>query len=104
NVSEKTNVVGFEADFAFHRVLVKSAYNPFLTETMNNLASLHLRVLNYSLSKNLGWEDKRKNVYLEHEKIYNAVKNRDSKAARNAVIDHLTNTRIKLGDKRVTEK
>lgn len=103
NVTE-SNQVGFEADFAFHRVFVKAAYNPFLTETMNRLADLHLKALNFSLSKNLGWEDKRKNVYLEHVRIYEAIRNRNPVEAKEAVVTHLTNARKKLGDPRLEEE
>ncbi|WP_225344135.1 FadR/GntR family transcriptional regulator [Virgibacillus sp. SK37] len=95
--------VGYEADFTFHRLLVKAAYNPFLTKTMNNLSDLHLRALKFSLEKNLGWAAKRKEVYLEHLEIYEAVKLRDGQAAKKAVINHLTKARIKLNDERVME-
>lgn len=96
--------VGYEADYAFHRVLVKAAYNPFLTQTIDHLSDLHLRALKFSLEKNLGWSSKRKEVYREHEKIYEAIKKRDAEAAKNAVIEHLTNVRIKLKDERVMNK
>lgn len=96
--------VGYEADYAFHRVLVKAAYNPFLTQTIDHLSDLHLRALKFSLEKNLGWSSKRKEVYREHEKIYEAIKNRDAINARNAVKEHLTNVRIKLKDERVMNK
>ncbi len=93
---------GFEADYAFHRIIVRSAYNPFLTQTMDNISDLHLKAVQFSLSKNQGWEVRRKTVYAEHEKIYLAIKNRDAQTAMEAVAEHLTNARIKLGDKRVT--
>ncbi|MCM3740988.1 FadR family transcriptional regulator [Oceanobacillus luteolus] len=96
--------VGYEADFTFHRIVVEAAYNPFLTKTMNNLSDLHLRALKFSLEKNLGWAAKRKEVYLEHEEIYEAIKRRDGEAAKQAVINHLTKARIKLNDPRVTGK
>lgn len=95
--------VGYEADFSFHRLLVKAAYNPFLTKTMNNLSDLHLRALKFSLEKNLGWTAKRKEVYLEHVEIYEAVKRRDGHTAKKAVINHLTKARMKLNDEQVNE-
>ncbi|MFD1170711.1 FadR/GntR family transcriptional regulator [Oceanobacillus caeni] len=103
-VMDDEREVGYEADYAFHRVLVKAAYNPFLTQTMDHLSALHLRAVKFSLEKNLGWTEKRKEVYLEHEKIYEAIKNRDSLAAKQVVIEHLTNVRIKLNDKRVMKE
>lgn len=90
--------IGFEADYDFHRIIVRSAYNPFLTQTMENLSDLHMKAVEFSLSKNLGWEIKRKEVYEEHEKIYDAIKKRDSLAAKNAVIAHLTNASNKLSN------
>ncbi|MFD1848804.1 FadR/GntR family transcriptional regulator [Oceanobacillus bengalensis] len=103
-VMNDEQAVGYEADYVFHIALVKAAYNPFLTQTMDHLSDLHQRALKFSLEKNLGWTAKRKEVYLEHEKIYEAIKERDGAAARNAVINHLTNARIKLHDKRVMKK
>ncbi|MEN1967888.1 FadR/GntR family transcriptional regulator [Lentibacillus sp. N15] len=103
-VIEDDQEVGYEADYAFHRILVRSAYNPFLTETMNNLSELHLKTLKFSLHKNLGLEQKRKDVYMEHVTIYEAIKNRDGQAAKDAVFHHLINARRKLGDKRVMHK
>lgn len=74
NVMNDEWSVGYEADFTFHRIVVESAYNPFLTKTMNNLSDLHLRALKFSLEKNLGWAAKRREVYEEHEEIYEAIK------------------------------
>ncbi len=103
-VVEDEQEVGYEADYAFHRILVRSAYNPFLTETMNHLSELHLKALKFSLYKNVGLEQKRKDVYLEHVKIYEAIKNKDGQGAKDAIIKHLSNARFKLGDKRVMDK
>ncbi|MET3696610.1 GntR family transcriptional repressor for pyruvate dehydrogenase complex [Bacillus oleivorans] len=102
-VSEDQFKIGYEEDYAFHRIIVRAAYNPFLTQTMDHLSELHLKAMMFSLEKNLGWEAKRQEVFMEHVHIFNAIKNRDSQAARDAVIEHLTNARIKLGDKRVSK-
>ncbi|TKC18097.1 FadR/GntR family transcriptional regulator [Robertmurraya kyonggiensis] len=102
--SEDQFKIGYEEDYAFHRIIVRAAYNPFLTQTMENVSELHVKSLMFSLEKNLGWEEKRKEVFTEHVNIFNAIKNGDGIAARTAVIEHLTNTRIKLGDKRVSKQ
>ena len=102
-VSEDQYKIGYEEDYAFHRIIVRAAYNPFLTQTMDHLSELHLKAMMFSLEKNLGWEKKRQEVFKEHVNIFNAIKNRDSQAARTAVIEHLTNARIKLGDERVSK-
>lgn len=102
-VTEDDWTVGYEADFSFHQIMVNAAHNPFLTKTMNNLSDLHLRAVKFSLEKNLGWTAKRKEVYQEHVEIFEALKRRDSRTAKKAVINHLTKARLKLNDKRVLD-
>lgn len=95
-------IIGFEADYNFHETIVKAAANPFLNQAIENLSDLHIKALKFSLSQNLGWEMKRKEVYGEHERIYEAIKARDSEAARTAVTHHLTNARNKLADENLS--
>lgn len=98
-------IIGFEADYNFHETIVKATYNPFLTQTIENLSDLHIKALKFSLSQNLGWERKRKEVFAEHERIYNAIEARDSEEARRAIIAHLTNARKKVSEQRmITEQ
>ncbi|HLR74772.1 MAG TPA: FadR/GntR family transcriptional regulator [Virgibacillus sp.] len=96
--------IGFEADHAFHQIIVRATYNPFLIQAFENLSDLHLKAVKFSLSKNLGWERKRKEVFSEHERIYHAIKHRDGERAKQAVIDHLTNVRDKLIDSQLSHE
>src|SRR5699024_1723152 len=89
-------LIGFEADFSFHKSIVRASHNPFLFQTVENLSFLHLKAIKYSLSKNLGWNWKRKEVTKEHEQIYYAIKNRDPENAKHIVKNHLTNVIYKL--------
>ncbi|WP_252315912.1 FadR/GntR family transcriptional regulator [Sinobaca sp. H24] len=93
--------VGAQADFSFHRVILKAARNPFLEQTMNNVSGLLQKALDYSLSQNVGRQEKREEVYEEHQVIYEAFCRRDPEAARTAMRTHLENARRKLGDTRV---
>lgn len=93
--------VGARADFSFHRVMLKAARNPFLEQTMNNVSGLLQKALDYSLSQNVGRQEKREEVYAEHQVIYEAFCRRDPEAARAAMRTHLENARRKLGDTRV---
>lgn len=95
------STIGFEADYKFHHTLVKAAYNPFLTQTIENLSDLHIKALKFSLSKNLGWSVKRQTVYAEHERIFDAIKRGNAEEASEAVNVHLTNARLKLKDEHV---
>lgn len=90
------NAIGYEADFEIHHMIMQASKNPFIIETISNLADLQIRALEYSLSKNLGWEKKRQDVYIEHERIVKAIEKKNSKAAKEAMHIHLTNAMQKL--------
>lgn len=87
---------GLEVDFAFHNLIMCASHNQFFVDTQNNLSELYLKALEFSLTKNLGLEHKRKEVYIEHVKIVEAIERKDSRAASSAMILHLTNARNKL--------
>jgi GntR family transcriptional repressor for pyruvate dehydrogenase complex len=93
--------IGYQADFEFHRVIVKSSYNPFLIQTIENLSDLFLKALSFSLKKNIGSPRKREEVYKEHEAIFFAIRERNAEKARQAMKHHLTVVRLKVGDTRV---
>lgn len=95
------NTIGSEADSHFHLVLVKAAKNPFLTATLENMKGLLNDAIEFSLRLNVGKTEKRRNVYQEHEAIYEAIAAKDAQAARKAMDIHLTNVRKKLGDTRL---
>lgn len=93
-------LVGDEADYLFHQEIIYASHNRFLIQVIENMKDLYLGSLSYSLKKNLGIPQKRERVYNEHARIYEAIKCRDAKLASQYMKEHITNTRIKLGDTR----
>ncbi len=93
---EDNQAIGYEEDFQFHQFIMKASKNDFISGTIGNLSELHLRALKYSLSKNLGWGKKRKEVAREHMIIAQAIASQDSEGARRAMREHLTNARNKI--------
>ncbi|WP_246938543.1 FadR/GntR family transcriptional regulator [Bacillus pinisoli] len=95
---EDEKSVGSEADFEFHRVIVRATYNPFFIQTIDNLADLYQKALHYSLKKNIGSTRKREEVFKEHEAIFLAIKERNKEKARQTMQHHLNVVRLKVGD------
>jgi GntR family transcriptional regulator, transcriptional repressor for pyruvate dehydrogenase complex len=93
--------IGHEADFNFHWEIVKASKNRFLIQSIENLSELYRKALAFSLKKNVGMPRKREQVYEEHSKIFNAIKDREPEKAAYYMKTHLTNARIKLGDQRL---
>lgn len=104
NNHEKTlnddQIIATNADYEFHRRIVKAAQNPFLLQSIDNLSLLYKQALNYSLKLNIGNQSKRKEVLEEHKKIFQAIKDRDPDNAARYMKEHLLNARRKLGDPR----
>ncbi|GGH69852.1 hypothetical protein GCM10010978_04210 [Compostibacillus humi] len=95
------NEIGSEADYHFHKAIVKSAYNPFLLQTMENLQDLYKTSLEFTLKQNVGIKRKREQIYEEHYQIYKSIVARDGEAAAYHMKRHLYNVRIKMGDRRI---
>lgn len=98
---ETEDSVGLEADIEFHHAIVSASHNPFFVQSVMNLRDLYKRSINFSLKKNLGLQSKREQIYREHLKIYESIVKKDGISARYHMERHLTNARIKLGDKRI---
>lgn len=88
--------IGFEADYQFHLVLIRAAKNAFFEQTFINISTVLQNSLQFSLSKNLGKPRKRKEVYHEHEMIYEAFCARDSDTIKATMQAHLMNVKTKL--------
>lgn len=93
-------IIATNADYEFHRRIVKAAQNPFLLQSIDNLSLLYKQALNYSLKLNIGDKGKRQQVLEEHKKIFYAIKEKDSESAAQYMEKHLLNARQKLGDPR----
>ena len=94
--SQSGDNIGHEEDIRFHKLIVKASHNPVLIQTMESISGLYDKAVKYSLSKNVGWKEKRQQVLKEHKEIYEAIEQKDSTRARQAMIIHLENAKAKL--------
>ncbi|MBB6450037.1 GntR family transcriptional repressor for pyruvate dehydrogenase complex [Geomicrobium halophilum] len=94
--SQLEEKIGHQEDIHFHKVIVKASHNPVLIQTMKGLSTLYDKAVKYSLSKNFGWEEKKDQVFQEHEEIYQAIERQDPESAQRAMINHLGNAKMKL--------
>ncbi|UOF91984.1 FadR family transcriptional regulator [Fodinisporobacter ferrooxydans] len=88
--------IGQTNDLLFHQVLAMAARNPVLVEMMQRISDLVREGMRYTLEQNMGNEERKHEVYEEHLHILQAIKNRNSEAARQAMITHLDNVRKKI--------
>lgn len=79
-----------EEDYLFHRAIVEGCDNRLL---LNIWVSL-VEYSKISLKESLAREGRIENSILEHEKIYNALKNGEEEEAVTALIQHLDNSRF----------
>lgn len=100
-ITNNETTIGKHADYNFHKAIVQSTQNNYLMQTFNNLEDLHRNVLEFSLKLNVGKPRKREEVFEEHLKVYEAIKEQDVKAAKQAMATHLKRMRRKLGDDRI---
>ena len=78
-----------EADVAFHEVIYKSSDNRRLNQVLNNLRE---QIYRYRVEY-LKDEETRKLLVKEHKEIYEAIKNRDVKSAKEISYQHIENQR-----------
>lgn len=88
--------VGDQADVNFHKHMIEATKNRFMVQVMENIDDLYRKAIAFSLQKNVGLPEKREQVFLEHMKIFTAIKERDEKQAANAMKIHLENVMNKL--------
>src|SRR5699024_373187 len=91
-----SNNAGDIADYNFHNAIVKSSYNYFLIHSVENISDLYLKLLKFSLKYNIGFQEKRKDIFSEHCFIYQAIKKRDTEAASFYMKQHLKKVKEKL--------
>ncbi|WP_026090357.1 FadR/GntR family transcriptional regulator [Salinicoccus carnicancri] len=94
--SQTVDNIGHEEDILFHKRIVEASHNPVLIQTMESISGLYDKAVKYSLSKNIGWKEKRQQVLQEHNEIYEAIEQKDSTRARQVMIEHLENAKTKL--------
>ena len=78
-----------EADVTFHEVIYKSSDNRRLNQVLNNLRE---QIYRYRVEY-LKDEETRNLLVKEHEEIYEAIKNRDLKKAKEISYQHIENQR-----------
>ncbi|KIL45813.1 FadR/GntR family transcriptional regulator [Jeotgalibacillus soli] len=88
--------VGAQADVNFHKHIMNATKNKFLIQVMENIDELYRKTISFTLAKNVGFPDKREQVFQEHENIFLAIKRRDGKEAELAMRTHLENVEKKL--------
>lgn len=86
--------VGHEADFRFHRAVATACRNELFVSTLQSLSAQifdYMRVMrSLALRSSYGrW----RLVQSEHERIYEAIRDEDPEAAREAMRSHINNSR-----------
>jgi DNA-binding GntR family transcriptional regulator len=89
NIGSRNQEALMDADYQFHQVISKAANNRILADLLRTLHERELRFWFISLSEEAHLND----IQNEHEQILNAIKNRDSKAAAQAMLDHIESFR-----------
>ncbi|MCP1157250.1 FadR family transcriptional regulator [Bacillus infantis] len=82
--------LGEEADFQFHMAIAKASQNDLLISLMNNVSEMMVttmretrRIWLYSTEKALG------RLTLEHQSIYESIRDQDGPRAKQLMLDHL---------------
>ncbi len=82
--------LGEEADFQFHMAIAKASQNDLLISLMNNVSEMMVttmretrRIWLYSTEKALG------RLTLEHQSIYESIRDQDGPRAQQLMLDHL---------------
>jgi GntR family transcriptional repressor for pyruvate dehydrogenase complex len=85
-------------DFQFHMEVARSTGNRHFADLMTYLGTMIIPRTRVNTTQNApeGRLNYLQRVHGEHESIYNAIRNRDSEAARAAMRTHLSNSRERL--------
>ncbi|MBX6394334.1 MAG: FadR family transcriptional regulator [Alicyclobacillaceae bacterium] len=88
--------VGDAHDLQFHQAIARATRNPVLVELMARVSDLIREGMRYTLGQNVGNEQRMREVYEEHSRIYRAIRTRDPEEAREAMVFHLDKVRQKV--------
>lgn len=75
----------FEADEEFHKIIFEGSNKKRIWDSINDGSTEFQRIRMLRLEVNHNWD----NIYLQHEEIFNAIKNRDTVRAEEVMKDHL---------------
>jgi GntR family transcriptional repressor for pyruvate dehydrogenase complex len=97
-VSETTRARGdsTRADMGFHRAIADASHNPFYTAILDYLSQFLVQALRVSRGNEALREDFARQVESEHLDIVDAIRRKDSSAARLAAQVHMDQARIRI--------
>ena len=85
-----TNYDEFEAcDLEFHRSLMEATHNPLILRMYSLIEAARLGDLWGSMKRRRDSPERRHHSYIQHAEIAEALRNRDGRAAQEAMSDHL---------------
>jgi GntR family transcriptional repressor for pyruvate dehydrogenase complex len=98
-VSETARVRGdsTRADMGFHRAIADASHNPYYTATLDYLSQFLVQALRVSRGNDALRDDFARQVESEHLDIVDAIRRKDSSAARLAAQIHMDQARIRIG-------
>ena len=76
-------------DMAFHRALVRASHNPLVEDMYHLIAEARLNVTWGNLKRRSDTPERREQYCGQHREIAEALRNRDGRAAREAMMRHL---------------
>ncbi len=95
--SIKTGELGVEADEQFHSAIAEATGNQFFVSTRTSMLT-HIQ-FGMNLTRNLSLSqtmERMERVQAEHERIFNAIRDQDSKQAQIQMQSHITNARLRV--------
>jgi Transcriptional regulators len=97
-VSETTRARGdsARADMGFHRAIADASHNPYYTAILDYLSQFLVQALRVSRGNEALREDFARQVESEHLDIVDAIRRKDSSAARLAAQVHMDQARIRI--------
>lgn len=87
--SVENNGIAAEEDYEFHLAIVESAYNPMLMETLKIFSDQWRSGVHKSRSQSISIPGRSLIVLEEHRKIYQAIADKDSIGAQQAMWEHI---------------
>lgn len=75
----------FEADEEFHKIIFQGSNKERIWDSINDGSTEFQRIRMLRLTANSSWD----NIYLQHQEIFNAIKNKNTEAAEEFMKEHL---------------
>jgi len=81
-----------ELDLEFHNAIAAASHNELLSQLMNSMHSILVQYIKLSNAMT----ENQATTLKEHQRIYEAIKNRDTVAAEQAMVDHLKISKLMI--------